>query len=1076
MTINEDKSPQLVAVDFDPFAKGEVITMAPSTKGQREIWAAVQMEPAASLAFNESLSLRFRGPLDVERLREAFQRVLERHGSLRATFTPDGVWLCISSALPASLSVVDLSTLPAADQARTLADQARLEVEMPFDLVNGPLVRSQFFRLSAEEHVLFFTAHHIICDGWSQWVVLTELAALYSGQELPEPDSFARYVTDDIDGQEDEAYWRDRFAGGAPTLDLPTDRPRPRARSYDAAREDLELPESLVQGLQKLGARHSASLVATFLAGYAAFLHRLTGQEDLVIGVPAAGQARTGQDHLVGHCISLLPVRLSVKPGQPFSALLQGVRATFLDALDHQRPSFGRLLESLRLARDPARIPLLSAVFNMDRSAEKLNFQGLDVSYASHPRRYETFELFINASIGTGRFVLAAQYNTNLFEAATIRRRLLELQTLLVGAVADPERKVAQLPLLPDEELQKILVTFNQTEVDYRPPSSLHQLFERQADATPDRIAVVSQGWALTYRELEEHANQLAHRLRALGVKPNSCVAVCAERSLEMVIALYGVLKAGAAYLPLEPGDPRDRLAFLLDDAKPVAIVAQAAVADRIPAIGVPLLALGIDGRGLVEAPTTRPVCVTSGDDLAYVIYTSGSTGRPKGVANLHKGILNRILWMTERFGPATQERVLQKTPFTFDVSLWELFWPLSSGGCLIMAPPRAHQDPIRLAQVIAESLITMVHFVPSMLHAFLEHADLKTCASVRQVLCSGEVLPFDLQERFFQRWGVELHNLYGPTEAAVEVTHWQCVPGDARGIVPIGRALGNTRLYIVDQEGQPTPIGIPGELLIGGVQVARGYLGRPELTAERFVADPFALRPGDRVYRTGDRARFLDGGEIEFLGRLDDQVKVRGLRIEPGEIETVLAEYPGVRQAVLRVFEPKTGDLRLAAFYVPVPGADVSASDLRKHLRSKLPDYMVPQQFVAVERMPLTPSGKIDRKALALPAESGGVAGDRVAPHTPTERFLAELWADLVGIKPESIGASDNFFDVGGHSLLALQAIARIHARTGVRLEARAMFLNSLSQIAEMLGNSGESGELPAPFRPQAAAPHRSG
>ena len=1070
MIANQGKAPELVAVDFDPFAQGEVVTMAPATAAQREIWASVQMEPAASLAYNESLSLRLRGPLEVERLRVAFRRVLERHGSLRATFTPDGVWLCISSALPTSLALVDLSTLSAADQAQGLAEQARLEVETPLDLVHGPLVRAQLFRLSSEEHVLFFTAHHIVCDGWSHWVVMTELAALYSGQELPEPDSFARYASDDVDGQKDEAYWLQRFANGVPTLDLPEDRPRPRQRSYDSAREDLVLPQSLVEGLQKLGARHGASLVATFLAGYAAFLHRLTGQEDLVIGVPAAGQARTGQDHLVGHCISLLPVRLAVAPEQPFAELLRSVRTTFLDALDHQRPSFGRLLESLRLARDPARIPLVSTVLNMDRSAEKLDFQGLEVSYASHPRRYETFELFINASVGTGRFVLAAQYNANLFEAATIRRRLRELQTLLAGAVADPERKVAQLPLLPDEERQRILVDFNRTEVDYRPPSSLHQLFERQADATPDRIAVVSQGQSLTYRELEERANQLAHRLRVLGVAPNTCVAVCAERSLEMVIAIYGVLKAGAAYLPLEPSDPLDRLAYFLGDAKPVSIVAQAAVVDRLPDLSVPVVAIGPDSRGLLEAPTTRPACLTSGHDLAYIIYTSGSTGRPKGVGNLHKGILNRILWTAERFGSAADQRVLQKTPFTFDVSLWELFWPLAGGGTLVMAPPRAHQDPARLAQVIAESRITMMHFVPSMLHAFLEHADLEACGSVQRVLCSGEVLPYDLQERFFQRWGGELHNLYGPTEAAVDVTHWACVPGDPRGIVPIGRALANTWLYVVDREGQPTPIGVPGELLIGGVQVARGYLGRPELTAQRFVADPFSARPGDRVYRTGDRARFLEGGEIEFLGRLDDQVKVRGLRIEPGEIEAVLAEHPAVRQAVLRVFEPKAGDVRLAAFYVPAPGAEVSAADLRKHLRSKLPEYMIPQQFIVVERMPLTSSGKIDRKALALPAASEAnvvASGETVGPRNPTEESIAAIWTEL--LSTGKIGIHDNFFELGGHSLLAIKAMSRIRDVFKLELPLQRLFENpTVAGLAAVVMEAKGTAEAVRPIEPR--------
>jgi amino acid adenylation domain-containing protein len=563
----------------------------------------------------------------------------------------------------------------------------------------------------------------------------------------------------------------------------------------------------------------------------------------------------------------------------------------------------------------------------------------------------------------------------------------------------------------------------------------------------------------MTYGALEAQANRLAHRLRALGVTPNSVVGVCAERSLEMVVALYGVLKAGAGYLPLEPSDPAERLAFFLSDAQPVAVVAQASVAQRLPPSSIPVLA--IEPEGLREASSERLPSVSGPDDLAYVIYTSGSTGRPKGVANLHKGILNRIMWMTDRFGAATEQRILQKTPFTFDVSLWELFWPLASGGTLIMAPPRAHQDPARLAHEIAEHEITMVHFVPSMLHAFLEHVDPKTLPSVQRVLCSGETLSFELQERFFQRWGVELHNLYGPTEAAVEVSHWRCVPGDARAVVPIGRAVANTRLYVVDHLGQPTPIGVPGELLIGGLQVARGYLGRPELDAERFVPDPYSTDPGARVYRTGDRARFLEGGEVEFLGRLDDQVKLRGLRIEPGEIEAVLAEHPAIRQAVLRVFEPKPGDQRLVAFYVAAPNGDVSAAELRKHLRNRLPDSMIPQRFVALASLPMTPSGKIDRKALACPAEIGDATGERVVPRTPAEHFVADVWSDLIGSAPESISITDNFFDVGGHSLLALQVISRIQARTHVRLAARALYTGSLAQIASIVAVDA-SGALP--------------
>jgi amino acid adenylation domain-containing protein len=1060
MTGGEEQTHRLVSVDFDPFAQGEVVTMAPATKSQREIWAAVQMEPVASLAFNESFSLRLHGPLDVNRFRDAFHRVLGRHGSLRSTFTPDGVWSCTSTAMPSVLPLMDLTALGPEEQGQRLEDEARREVTTPFDLVRGPLLRSQLYRLSAHEHVFFFTAHHIVCDGWSQAVVLSELADLYSGRDVPEAPSFAEYATGEIDGREDEAYWLSRFADSAPVLELPVDRPRPRVRSYDAAREDLVLPADLVNDLQKLGARHGAGRFATFLAGYAALLHRWTGQEDLVIGVPASGQARTGRDHLVGHCTSLLPVRLAVSPHQPFGDLLSSVRASFLDALDHQRPSFGRVLECLRLARNPSRIPLVSTVFKMDRSAEKLDFVDLDVNYAPHPRHYEIFELFLNASLANGRFVLAAQYNTNLFEAATIRRRLLGLQTMLSAAVADADQKVARLPILPEGEREKIVVDFNRTTVNFYSPASLHQLFEKQADQTPERIAVRSGNAFLTYAALEEQSNRLAHRLRALGVTPNSLVGVCAERSLEMVVALYGVLKAGAGFLPLEPDDPAERLAFFLSDAKPGALVAQAGVADRLPPSSIPVLAIGRESQGQHEIASHRLPCVTGPDDLAYVIYTSGSTGRPKGVANLHKGILNRILWMTDRFGAAHDQRVLQKTPFTFDVSLWELFWPLTSGGCLVLAPPHAHRDPARLAAIIAEQQITMLHFVPSMLHAFLEHVDPKGLPSVRRVLCSGEALSFDLQERFFQRWGVELHNLYGPTEAAVEVTHWRCVPGDARGIVPIGHALANTRLYVVDSEGQPTPIGVPGELLIGGVQVARGYLDRPELDAEHFVPDGFSTEPGARLYRTGDRARLLEGGELEFLGRLDDQVKVRGLRIEPGEIEAVLAAHPAVRQAVLRVFEPKPGDQRIVAFTIPTPNQEVSAAELREYLCNRLPDIMIPQQFVSLPHWPLTPGGKIDRKALSLPAEPGE-EGERVAPHTPAERFLAELWADLIGSAPESISCTDHFFDVGGHSLLALQAISRIQGRTHVHLEPRVLLLSSLGQIASMLA-ADASGTLP--------------
>jgi len=1065
MSASESKAPQLVAVDFDPFAQGEVATMVPTTNGQREIWTAVQMEPVASLCFNESFSLRLRGPLDVERLRTAFRRVLERHASLRSTFTPDGLWLCTSDTLPASLSLVDLSTLSAAEQAQTMAERARLEVELPFNLVHGPLVRAQFFRLSSEEHVLFFTAHHIVCDGWSHWVVLTELAALYSGRALPEPDSFARYASEDSGGEKDEAYWLQRFANGAPSLDLPADRPRPRARTYDSAREDWVLPESLVEGLQKLGARHGASLVATFLAGYAAFLYRLTGQEDLVIGVPASGQARTGQNHLVGHCISLLPVRLAVAPEQPFTDLLRSVRTTFLDALDHQRPSFGRLLESLRLARDPGRIPLVSTVFNMDRSGEKLDFQGLEVSYASHPRRYETFELFINASFGTGQLVLTVQYNSNLFDAATVRRLCGHLEVLLQAIARDPDQSIARLPMLAEADRQQLLVEWNRTEADYPRDVPLAQLVEAQAERTPEAVAVVFGTESLSFAELNAQANQLAQALRAHGAGPDRLVGLCVERSLDMVVALLAVVKSGAAYLPLDPLLPPERLSYMLEDSGASLVLIQESLRASLPAFSGTVVSL--DQTSWKSNPRDNLAVAVQPDNLAYVIYTSGSTGRPKGV-EVPRGALTNLLWsMRQWLGLTTADRLLAVTTISFDIAGVDMWLPLLVGARLVVAGREDSADGEGLREQIDQHGITFLQATPVTWQLLLQ-AGWKGKSDL-QIVCTGEAMPRDLAVElapFVRR----LWNLYGPTETTIWSTGY--LVRDGNQPILIGRPVANTQCYILDGNGHPVPIGVVGELYIGGDGLARGYLGRPELTAEKFLPDPFRSQPGARLYRTGDLARYLPDGNIECLGRTDHQVKIRGLRIEPGEIEVVLAEHPGVHQAVLRVFEPKPGHLRLVAFYVPAPGAEVSATDLRKYLRGKLPDYMIPQQFVALESLPLTSSGKVDRKALALPAEAGTVAGERVAPHTPTERFLADLWANLTGSKAESIGANDNFFDVGGHSLLALQAIARIQTRTGVRLEARNMFLNSLGQIAEILAAAGVTGALQAQPELKPAAP----
>ncbi|HEY4591104.1 MAG TPA: amino acid adenylation domain-containing protein, partial [Thermoanaerobaculia bacterium] len=621
----------------------------------------------------------------------------------------------------------------------------------------------------------------------------------------------------------------------------------------------------------------------------------------------------------------------------------------------------------------------------------------------------------------------------DLFDAATVDRLSEHLVRLLEGAAAEPGLRLSELPLLTAAE-ERQLVEWNATAAAYPAAPCLHELIADQVARTPEAVAVSCEGEALSYRELWSAAGRLAAWLGALGVGPEVVVGVCAERSLELMVGLLAVLRAGGAYLPLDPDYPADRLAFMLADSGVPVVLAQERLLERLPAHGATVVPLdGVAAPGEPVAPMA-PGAVAS--NLAYVIYTSGSTGRPKGTMNAHRGIVNRLLWMQERYGLTAADRVLQKTPFSFDVSVWELFWPLLTGARLVMAKPGGHQDPAYLARTIAQAGITTLHFVPSMLQVFLEAPGLEGCGSLRRVVCSGEALPLELQKRFFARLPeVELHNLYGPTEAAVDVTYWACEREGSRGVVPIGHPVANTRIHLLGPAGELVPVGVAGELHIGGVQVCRGYLARPELTAEKLVPDPFAGEPGSRLYRTGDLARYLPDGAIDFLGRLDHQVKVRGLRIELGEIESALASQPAVREAVVtaRAAGSAVGAVNLVAYVTPHPGMAVpSLEELRQGLARSLPEYMLPSALVVLESLPLTASGKVDRKALPAPERMAEGARERVAPRTPLERSLAGLWSEVLGIAGESIGVEDSFFQIGGNSITGAILINRLQQELG--------------------------------------------
>ncbi|HEX8831455.1 MAG TPA: amino acid adenylation domain-containing protein, partial [Longimicrobium sp.] len=653
-----------------------------------------------------------------------------------------------------------------------------------------------------------------------------------------------------------------------------------------------------------------------------------------------------------------------------------------------------------------------------------------------------------------GRIVGAADYATSLFEQATIERYLGYFRAVLAGMVADDTQTTDRLPFLDEAERWQVVEGWNATDKAFPDETCIHEMFEAQVERTPNAIAVTFEDTALTYAELNARANQLAHHLRGLGVGPDARVGICVERSLEMMVGLLAILKAGGAYVPMDASYPEDRLRYMLENSAPVVLLSQASLSGLFADMQVPVVDLVADAAAWAAQPETNPERVGTPENLAYVIYTSGSTGLPKGVMNEHRGVVNRLVWMQDEYGLQAPEAVLQKTPFSFDVSVWEFFWALLAGARVVMARPEGHKDPSYLVETIRNAEITTLHFVPSMLQLFLEHGEVGSCTGLKRVMCSGEALPAALVRRFHERLpGVELHNLYGPTEAAVDVTAWACTPETTTARVPIGRPIANTRIYILDAAGQPVPVGVSGELFIGGVQVARGYLGRPELTADRFVEDPFN---GGRLYKTGDLARWLADGSIEYLGRNDFQVKIRGFRIELGEIEARLEEI--AREAVVVAREDGAGGKRLVAYYVAPEAIEVET--LRAHLLDRLPDYMVPAAYVRMDALPLTPNGKVDRKA--LPAPDGDAFATRAyeAPEGELEETLAEIWAELLGL--ERVGRHDNFFEMGGHSLMVVTLVERMRQR-GLHADIRALFTTpTLAALAGAVG--GESREVVVP------------
>ncbi len=1048
----------------------------PLSFSQQQVWLHAQM--AGEIPFyNETMTVYRQGPLDLAVLHRCFLEIIRRHEIWRTTFDTIGgepVQIIHPSPHVFLLPMKDLRSLPVAEREAEARRLATSDARRPFDLKNGPLLRVLVVRMDDERYRLYMTLHHIIFDAVTVYrVFLPELATLYealsAGNASPLPELSIQYADFAYAQRQESApeiwsehldYWRRQLAGELPQLEWPNDRAHPPIETHRGAIQRFKLPTTLVRALRGLSRDQGVSLYMTLLSAFVAVLHRYTGQDDIIVGSFTAGRKLPETEPLLGYFVNPLALRIDVSGNPSFRELQLRVREVVLDALAHEDVPFAQVVKEVQRKPDPSRNPLFQVVLSQEPQMAKIA-PGWDLATVEIDNGGSKTDLIFIVDDRGDNVSGPITYNPDLFDDSTISRMVGHWQTLLAGACTDPQMPIHKLPILTEAERTQLLLEWNDTRADYPKHLCLHQLVEAQAEQTPDATALVYERNRLTYRELNARANQLAHHLRRRGIGPDALVGICMERSIEMVVGLLGIIKAGGAYLPLDPDYPKDRLRIILEDSRVPILLTQHGLLTRLPASRLQLLCLDTGWEELAGEMSSNPECVTRPENLAYVIYTSGSTGRPKGVLSIHAGIVNRLLWMQDRYHLRSDDRVLQKTPYSFDVSVWEFFWPLLTGACLVMAKPGGHKDSDYLVEVIRREKITTLHFVPSMLRVFLEASGLEACSSLKRVICSGEALPFEVQKRFFASLSAELHNLYGPTEAAVDVTHWQCQPEcGGEPVVPIGRPIANVQIYLLDRNLQPVPVGIAGELHIGGVALARGYLHRPELTAEKFIPDPFSGEPGARLYKTGDLARYRPDGNIEFVGRIDGQVKIRGFRIELGEIEAMLNMHPGIRQSVAIAREDLPGDKQLVAYFEAQPGQPPSASDLRAHLEKNLPGYMIPSAFVAMEKLPLTPNGKIDRKSLPAPEQSITVGTKFIAPQGPHEQMLAHIWANI--LKQKQVGRHDNFFELGGHSLLAIQAVSRIRDMFGADVAVQALFENpTIAGLATALTATKDSGTV---------------
>ena len=1032
---------------------------------QRRMWFLWQLDPHSG-AYNLPGAVRLTGALNIAALEQAFAHVVQRHETLRTVFHQQADDSLEQAALSQPLVVehMDFTLLPALEHEQAIAREAQRQSLLPFDLASGPLLRIKLIKLGDDEHVLLLTLHHIVSDGWSMNVLIDEFIQGYDaferGQQPQLPDlpiqysDYALWQRRWLEAGEQARqleYWQAKLGDEHPVIALPTDYPRPAMPSYRGTRHEFAVDPALVEQLRALAQRHNVTLFMLLLAAFNILLHRYSGQTDVRVGVPIANRNRREVEGLIGFFVNTQVLRSELNAQTRVTDLLAAVKETALGAQAHQELPFEQLVEAFKLERNLSHNPLFQVMYNHQPQVADIETvstaSGLALGVIEWEGRTTQFDLSLDTWEKGGRLNAALTYANDLFDASTVSRMARHWGNLLRALVDNADCRIGELAMLDASELHTQVRDWNNTGAVYPVHVCLHPLIEAQVLRTPQATALVFGNQSLTYAQLNARANQLARRLREQGVGPDVLVGIALERSVEMVVGLLAILKAGGAYVPLDPEYPQERLSYMIEDSGIGLLLTQQALLTHLPVAGIQVIALDQAVETLQDDDDSNLNLAQDARHLAYVIYTSGSTGRPKGAGNTHAALVNRLCWMQQAYGLNEHDTVLQKTPFSFDVSVWEFFWPLLTGARLVVAQPGEHREPLRLIETLRQHQVSTVHFVPSMLQAFIHETGVEHCTSLRRIVCSGEALAVDAQQQVFAKLpGTELYNLYGPTEAAIDVTHWTCVDEGAAS-VPIGLPIANLRTLVLDADLSPVALGVAGELYLGGAGLARNYHRRPGLTAERFVPCPF--NQGERLYRTGDLVRQRVDGVIEYLGRLDHQVKLRGLRIEMGEIEARLAEHAAVREAVALVLDGK----QLVAYVVlqdPATAGDWQAA-LAAHLLRGLPEYMVPGHWISLEQLPLSPNGKLERRALPRP-DLSSAQQDYTAPATELEQRLADIWQTVLGVSP--LGVDDNFFALGGDSIISIQVVSRAR-QAGIAFSPRDLFqhqtIRSLARVAEL-------------------------